>query len=145
MVMFLMSYHYHHENVIVMINKYFYQSFYVEPDVNDPDREAKVLDMHNTSMKFVSQYLNLGCRTGNVQAEEMTALVEECFPLLRPFLAEQRASRDSNLDAGMNSIDYDALSLHLIILTTTDWLALFRICELEEARRGRAIRSVYLQ
>ena len=140
MVMFLMSYHYCHENVIVMINKYFYQSFYVEPDVNDPDRDAKVLHMHDTSMKFIARYLNLGSRTGNVQAEEMTSLVEECFPLLRPFLAEQRASRDSSHDAEMNSIDYDALSLHLIILTTTDWLALFRICELEEARRGRAIR-----
>ena len=140
MVMFLMTYHYHQENVIVMINKYFYQSFFVEPDVNDPDRDALVLHMHDTSMKFIAKYLNLGSTSGNVQAADMDALVDECFPLLRPYLAEQRASRDSSHNAEMNSIDYDALSLHLIVLTTTDWLALFRICELEEARRGRAIR-----
>ena len=138
--MFLMSYHFFPENVIVMINKYFYQTFFIEPDVNDPDRDAKVLHMHESSMKFVSRYLNLGSLTGNVQADEMDTLVDECFPLLRPFFAEQRACKDSDLGAGMNSVDYDALSLHLIVLTTTDRLALFRICELEEARRGRAIR-----
>ena len=138
--MFLMTYHYFEDNVIVMINRYFYQEFYSDPDINNPNREELILQMHETSMKFISRYLNLGSTTGNVQAEEMEALVTECFPLMRPYISVQRASRAGKLDASMNSIDYDALSHHLEILTSTDWVALFRICELEEARRGRAIR-----
>ena len=140
MVMFLMTYHYFEENVVVMINKYFYKDFYVEPDINDQNREDKILHMHNSSMKFISKYLNLGIRDGNVQADEMESLILECFPGLKPYLGAQRASRDGNLNASMNSIDYDALSHHLDVLSTTDWVALYRICELEEARRGRAIR-----
>ena len=138
--MFLMTYHFFEDNVVVMINKYFYQEFYCEPDINDSRREATILHMHNVSMKFISRYLNLGFQTGNVEAADMNNLIDECFPLLRPYLGEQRASRGGTLEASMNSIDYDALSHHLEVLTTTDWVALFRISELEESRRGRAIR-----
>ena len=140
MVMFLMTYHYFDENIIVMINKYFYQEYFVDPDLNNPNREALVLDMHETSMKFIAKYLMAGSTTGNVEAFEMEALVAECFPQMRSYVGAQRASRGGTLDASRNSIDYDALSHHLDVLTATDWAALFRICELEESRRGRAIR-----
>ena len=142
MVMFLMTYHFFEDNVIMMINRYFYQEFYAEPDINDPDREAKVLHMHETSMKFISKYIDCGDQTGNVEAAEMDALILECFPELIPYLQGKRASRNGKLESSRNSIDYDALSQHLEMLTTTDWVALFRICELEESRRGRAIRYV---
>ena len=138
--MFIMSYHFQRENVIVMINKYFYQTFFMDPDVQDSHREEKVSAMHETSMKFIAQYLNLGSLTGNVQSAEFDELVQECFPDLQPFLMEQRSVRRENLQPSMNSVDYDALSLHLFILTTTDWMALFRVAELEENRRGRALR-----
>ena len=140
--MFLMSYHYQQENVIVMVNKYFYKHFYLEPCMTDTSRDSKILNMHISSMKFIAGYLNLGCHTGNVLSEDFAGLVEDCFPGLVPFLMEQRACRRSNLVPSMNSVDYDALSLHLSILTTTDWVALFHIAELEENRRGRAIRYV---
>ena len=68
MVMFLMTYHYFDENIIVMINKYFYQEYFVDPDVNNPNREALILDMHETSMKFIAKYLMAGSLTGNVEA-----------------------------------------------------------------------------
>jgi hypothetical protein len=88
-VMFIMSYHFQRENVIVMINKYFYQEFFMDPDVQDPHREEKVSIMHETSMRFIAQYLNLGSTIGNVQSAEFDELVQECFPGLRPFLMEQ--------------------------------------------------------
>ena len=138
--MFLMTYHFPQENVIVMVNKYFYQNFFKEPRLTDTARDAKILNMHESCMKFIAGYLNLGCHTGNVYPEGFSELVRDCFPGLIPFLMEQRACRRSNLEPMMNSIDYDALSLHLSILTTTDWVALFHIAELEENRRGRAIR-----
>ena len=132
--------HYKDEKVLVMVNKYFYTEFYREPDVNHPNREALVLNMHEMSMKFISKYLNLGSHDGNVHAESLNSLLHECFPYLRPFLQEQRSTRGCDLNPSMDSIDYDGLSYHLQVVTRIDWLALFRTCELEEARRGRAIR-----
>ena len=125
-----------------MINKYFYHTFFKEPDFTDETRDAKILHMHESSMKFIAGYLNLGCYEGNVYPEGFSGLLEDCFPDLMHFLMEQRACRRSSLVPTMSSVDYDALSLHLSILTTTDWVALFHIAELEENLRGRAIRYV---
>ena len=138
--MFLLGGHYKAENVIVMVNKYIYTEFYAEPDVNDKKRDEKIRHMHDSSMKFISRYLNLGQFTGNVESSDLSTLIHECFPLLRPFLQEQRATRGCNFDPVMDSIDYDALSYHLQVVVNIDWLALFRTSELEEARRGLAIR-----
>ena len=138
--MFILGSHYKSENVIVMINKYIYTEFYAEPGVNTTKREAVLLHMHEASLKFISQYLTLGRFTGNVESSDMGTLIHECFPLLRPFLQEQRATRGCNFDPCMDSIDYDALSYHLQVVTNIDWVALFRTCSLEESRRGRAIR-----
>ena len=138
--MFILSCHYKAENVIVMANKYMYTEFYAEPGVDVRGRDKIVLHMHNSSMKFISGYLTLGRFTGNAEATELSTLINDCFPYLRPFLQEQRATRGCNFDPVMDSIDYDALSYHLQVVTIIDWVALFRTSELEEARRGRAIR-----
>ena len=140
--MFLMSGHYPHDRQIVMINKYIYREFFVEPHLQDPRRTEKVIEMHNTCLKFIAGYLDSGKLDGNVQSEDMNNLVNECFPLLRFFLLQQRATRDDILDPVMNSIDYDGFRHHLDTLLATDWMAIFRIAELEEARRGRALRYV---
>ena len=93
---------------------------------------------------FICGYLTLSSVDGNLAAEPLKELIEKHFPRLQPFLAAQRSSRDSVLDPTAFSADYDTLSYHMKILTTTDWLALFRISELEEKRRGRAIRYVLM-
>ena len=138
--MFLLGIHYKAENIIVMVNKYIDTEFFCDPDVNDKKRDEKILHMHDVSMKFISRYLTLGQFTGNVESPDLNSLIHECFPLLRPFLQEQRATRGCDFDPVMDSIDYDALSYHFQVIVTIDWLALFRTSELEEARRGRAIR-----
>ena len=140
--MFILSCHYKAENVLVMINKYMYTEFYADPGVDSRNRDAVVLQMHNSSMVFISGYLTLGRFSGNVESSDLSSLVNDCFPYMRPFLQEQRATRGCNFDPVMDSIDYDALSYHLQVVTAIDWIALFRTSELEEARRGRAIRYV---
>ena len=132
--------HYKAENVLVMVNKYFYQEYFAEPSATDRNRVNIIQGMHDTSMKFISSYLTLGQHEGNVSKDDLNALVQDCFPYLRPYLQEQRATRGCNLNPSMDSIDYDALSHHLEMLTSIDWLALYRTSELEESRRGRAIR-----
>ena len=126
---------------MVMVNKYFYTEYFAEPSINDRKRDETIQQMHTSSMKFISNYLTLGQHDGNVQAVDMNDLVNSCFPHLRPFLQAQRAQRTGcDFDPVMESIDYDALSYHVDVVTAIDWLALFRTSELEEARRGRAIR-----
>lgn len=117
-----------------------YTEFYADPGVDVRGREETVLRMHDSSMTFISGYLTLGRYSGNVESSDLNSLINDRFPYLRPFLQEQRATRGCNFDPVMDSVDYDALSYHLQVVTAIDWLALFRTCELEEARRGRAIR-----
>ena len=127
---------------MVIINKYMYQVFYVEPDADDAKRLTKIDDAHFSSTRFLGKYLFLASRTCKVTSREMDDLIQAEFPGLIIYMM------DSGLFGGQmprpldGDVDFSRFSYHLDVLIPLDWLALYQTAELEERRRGLAIRYI---
>ena len=125
---------------MVLVNRYMYQVFYAEPSRDDPRRSEKIDAAHYNSTGFIGKYLQKASLGSNVTSAEMSELIQEYFPGLISYMMESgmfggRMPRP--LDGG---VDFDRWSYHLDVLLPLDWLALYQTAELEEKRRGLAIR-----
>ena len=141
MVLYLLSPHYPEERVLVSINKYLYQVFFNEPDVNEPSYSSRVSGPFWSACHFISRYLIKSATTGSVDSDDLHALVQKVFPEMVPYLMTQRCLEGSGIPKPVTAtVNFDGLSFHLKNLLPTDWVSLHHTAELEEKRRGLAIR-----
>ena len=142
MVLHVFSIHYPDSRVTTMINKYFYEEYFVEPDVNDPKRSVKINGPHWSSMKFLAEYLRLCYPDAKPEPSAVKSLINQVFPDLMPYLMEQRCSRGANLKPRHVEVDFVKFGDVMEFYLSVDWLSLFHTAELEERRRGLALRLV---
>ena len=127
---------------MVMINKYMYTVFFAEPALDDPNRKSKCFDLQHVATKFLGIYFMHGSKTLKVTSTQMMELIDLVFPDMMDFLMSTDlfgSVRPVAIDA---DLDYDSYSYHLAVLLPLDWLSIYQTCELEERRRGRAIRYI---
>ena len=134
--------HYPDDNVSTMINKFFYETYFVEPAHDDPKRSIKINGPHWSSMKFLSEYIMLCYPDGWASSRMVQPLIEKVFPDLFPFLHAQRATRDCSLKPQSIQVDFQKFGDVMEFYLSIDWLSLFHTAELEERRRGLALRYV---
>ena len=140
MVLYAFLPHFKKTNEMVLINKYMYQVIYAEPSHDDPKRAEKLDDVHYGSTRFIGKYLMKASLGSKVTSSEMSDLIQEEFPGLIAYMM------DNSVDGGRmprpldGVVDFDRWSYHLDVLLPLDWLALYQTAELEEKRRGLAIR-----
>ena len=140
--MYAFTKHFPHDSHMVMINKYMYTVFFAEPALDDPSRSKNLFDVHHAATKFLGIYFMHGSKSLKVTSTQMMELIDLVFPDLFDYLKDTGlfgAARPVATDA---ALDYDSYSYHLAVLIPLDWLSIYQTCELEERRRGRAIRYV---
>ena len=132
---------------MILINKYLYTVFFSEPPSDAPTsgpmaRDRQVLRMYFTALKFVGDYLTLGRFYSRASAVEVQGLVDAAFPDLAAYVTSYGLDGQNPPRARGASMDYPRFERNLDVLGGTDWPAMYRVAELEERRRGRAIRFV---
>ena len=125
---------------MVLVNKYMYHHFYAEPDVEDEKRSTKIDDAHFSSTRFIGKYLFKGSKTCRVTSAEMEELIQAEFPGLIGFMMDTGVFGGQMPRPVDGAVDFERFSYHLDVLIPLDWLALYQTAELEERRRGLAIR-----
>ena len=127
---------------MVLINKYIYKVAYVEPAHDDPKRGDKIDDVHFGSTAFIGNYLLRASYTCSVTGAEMDALIQKEFPGLIHFMMESGLFGGRMPRASDGVVDFDVYSYHLEVLIPLNWMSLYQTAELEEKRRGLAIRYI---
>ena len=130
---------------MILINKYLFSVFFEEPSPDAPSdgyhsRRRVVLRMYFTALKFIGDYLTLGRFYSRASAIEVQKLVDEAFPELSAYVASFGLDGTNPPRARGASMDLLKFDRNLSVLSSVDWPALYRVAELEERRRGRAIR-----
>lgn len=125
---------------MVLVNKYMYQVFYVEPAHDDPKRSDKIDDVHYSSTRFIGKYFTRASRTSTVSSAVMSEIIQEEFPGLIGYMMDSGMFNGRMPRPTDGVIDFDIYSYHLDVLLPLDWLAVYQIAQLEERRRGLAIR-----
>ena len=143
-MLYLLSLHFPEERIMVSINKYFYQEYFVEPvfDESKPKKHMEQLEaMFWGSKRFVSKYLKACCTSLTVEGSVLDEIIKECFPDLVPYLVNLRCLRDLHrIEAKSSAIDLHDFSFHLDAILPTDWTQLYHTAQLDENRRGLSIR-----
>ena len=143
-MLYLLSQHYPEERVMVSINRYLYQEFYAEPDLEEGKPKAnleKLETMFWGSRKFVSKYFKACCVTMTVDGPVLDEIVRECFPDMVPYLLNLRCMRDLHrIEAKTSVVNLHDLSYHLDAILPTDWTQLYHTAQLDEHRRGLSLR-----
>ena len=140
MLLHVFSIHYPDSRLSTMINKYFYEEYFVEPDINDPDRSIKINGPHFSAVKFLAEYLMLCYPDAKPEPSAIRSLIAQVFPNLMPYLMEQPCSRGASLKPQRVEVDFNKFSNVMEFYLSIDWLSLFHTAELEERRRGLALR-----
>ena len=140
LVLYTFTNHFKKTSEMVLINKYMYQHFYAEPDVEAADRSIKIDDAHYSSTRFLGKYFFLASSTCKVTTAQMEALIQEEFPGLIGYLMDTGVFGGQMPRPQDGDVDFDRLSYHLEVLLPLDWLALYQTAELVERRHGLAIR-----
>ena len=139
-LMYLLGNHYTDPKVIVSGNRYFYEIYFKEPEINDPKRRSKINGPFWSASKFVATYFVKASVTCHVTASEFNSMVADIFPEMMPFILSLRCLQGSGIPSGVDApIDFNDLSVHLDALLPTDWLSLHHTAELIERRRGLSI------
>ena len=131
---------------MILINKYLYSVYFAEPSPDAPtdgsknSRSRQILRMYFTALKFIGDYLTLGRHYSRASAIEVQKLVDTAFPELADFVASYGLDGTNPPRARGASMDLLKFDRNLEVLGSTDWPALYRVAELEERRRGRAIK-----
>ena len=143
-MLYLLSLHFPEERIMVSINKYFYQEYFIEPvfDKHKPKRHMEELEaMFWGSKRFVSKYLKACCANLTVEGPILDEIIRECFPDLVPYLINLRCLRDLHrIEAKSSVVDLHDFSFHLDAILPTDWTQLYHTAQLDENRRGLSIR-----
>ena len=143
-MLYLLSLHYPEERIMVCVNRFFYEEYYVEPITvgSNAKRTMECLEkMLWDSMKFISKYFKACCQDLTVYGPFLDELVKEIFPDLIPYLVNLRCLRDLHkVESVTSKICLQDLSIHLDALLPTDWISLYHTAELDEHRRGLSIR-----
>ena len=95
MVLYIMSLLFPEDCVMVMINKYFYDTYFAEPDVSAS--KAEINGPHWSAVRFFAEFVMLTYPDGNVDPARVNSLIETVFPDLKPFLKRQRPCRGHDL------------------------------------------------
>ena len=141
--MFVFTLHHPQDNICTMVNKYMFEIFFAEPDINDPKRTLKINGPHWSATRFVSEYVMMSYPDRTVSSRQFRKLVTTIFPDLIPFLQQQRSTKGSDLMPQSAVIDLVKFGDMMAFFTSVDWVALYHIASLEEKRQGRHFRWVF--
>ena len=146
--MYLLSCHFPEERVMVCINRFFYEEFFVEKTTQGGDAKKNLIDLEKIfwqSLKFIAKYFKLCSTSMEIVGTDLDAVIEEVFPDLSHYLLDLRCLRGlKKLEAASGRANLEDLSVHLDVLLPADWPSLYSIAELDEHRRGLSIRYVTL-
>ena len=88
-----------------MINKYFYDVYFAEPDVQTATR-SEINGPHWSATRFLGDYIMLTFPDGMAESIRVDALIDTIFPDLKPYLKNQRPCGNKSLTAKTTSVNY---------------------------------------
>ena len=81
------------------------------------------------------------CSGSPMPGDQFEGLVDEVFPKMVPYIMSLRCLRGIKKPKPITAqVNFMTLSVHLKALLPTDWISIYHIAELEEKRRGLAIK-----
>ena len=104
-MLYLLSQHFPEDCVMVMINKYFYDVYFAEPDVQTATR-SEINGPHWSATRFLGDYIMLTFPDGMAESIRVDALIDTIFPDLKPYLKNQRPCGNKSLTAKTTSVNY---------------------------------------
>ena len=95
-MLYLLSCHFPEERVMVSINRFFYEEFYIEPSSDGDDAKRDMVFLEKIfwqSLKFIAKYFKACSSSMNVDGVELDAVIQETFPDMSPYLLNLRCLR----------------------------------------------------